>query len=266
MLCAATDHRVEHWAEVPALAGQVVRIAQRTDPPWPIIAALFVPLTVFAALYHGVAAFRELVLGLDLRLLVLLHTWRTVDLGFLMLAAAGVLPMLFAIPAGTGDTIAAWSATFLAAALYAHKRGVAKRWVWWWNLFGLLDFIVAVAASAQRRYRTSCRNRAQRCPGHLSLDTDPGLCRAFLCDHAHHHLPSAAPSLAWSYNGTLWRGRAAALRHPGWDKFGLVVSFLAVQMARATTPRHSASRPTAPRLATDLPPAAARWRYCRVIG
>jgi hypothetical protein len=111
-------------------------------PPWPIIVAVNVPILAFAALYLGNAAFRGFVLGFDLRILVLLHAWRTVGVGFVFLYFHDKLPGIFALPAGLGDALAAFGAVALGIALY--RGPVAKGWVAAWNGYGLADFIVAL--------------------------------------------------------------------------------------------------------------------------
>jgi len=111
-------------------------------PPWPIILAVNVPIVAFVALYFSSAAFRGFALGFDLRILVLLHAWRTVGLGFVFLYFHDLLPGLFALPAGLGDALAAFGALALGIALY--RGPVAKGWVAAWNGFGLADFIVAL--------------------------------------------------------------------------------------------------------------------------
>jgi hypothetical protein len=111
-------------------------------PPLPILVAVLVPITLFLAAYYASASVREFVLALDLRILVLLHAWRTVGLGFVFLYFHGKLPGLFALPAGLGDAIAAITAVVLGIALY--RGPVAKRWVVAWNGFGLADFVVAL--------------------------------------------------------------------------------------------------------------------------
>jgi hypothetical protein len=111
-------------------------------PPLPTMVAVLAPIALFLAAYAGIASVREFVLALDLRILVLLHAWRTVGLGFVFLYFHGQLPGLFALPAGLGDAIAAVTAVALGIALY--RGPVARRWVAAWNGFGLADFIVAV--------------------------------------------------------------------------------------------------------------------------
>jgi hypothetical protein len=58
---------------------------------------------------------------------------------FLVLAAVGALPAIFAVPAGLGDVLAG------SAALLASRWITSGRWgrVLIWNVFGLLDFVAA---------------------------------------------------------------------------------------------------------------------------
>src|SRR4051812_39325551 len=72
-------------------------------PPIPILIGAVVPLAVFVAAYLGSGAFRASMLAADLRLLTAIQAWRAGGLGFLALYAHGVLPGLFALPAGLGD-------------------------------------------------------------------------------------------------------------------------------------------------------------------
>ena len=60
---------------------------------------------------------------------------------FVVMAAVGVLPVIFGVPAGLGDVVAG------AAALLASRWIASGRWgrVLIWNVFGLLDFINAAA-------------------------------------------------------------------------------------------------------------------------
>ncbi len=115
-------------------------------PPVKVIAAVALPLAAFGALYAASAAFRAYVLGLDLRVLVLLHTWRMVGLGFVFLYFHDRLPGAFALPAGLGDALAAVGALVLGVALY--RGPVARGWVAAWNAYGLADFVVALGVGA----------------------------------------------------------------------------------------------------------------------
>jgi hypothetical protein len=65
-------------------------------------------------------------------------------LDFLLCAAAGTLPIGFALPAGLGDILTGLAAIPLAFALSNGTPGTRKKFVAW-NIFGLLDLLVAVS-------------------------------------------------------------------------------------------------------------------------
>lgn len=74
--------------------------------------------------------------------LALPHTLRVVGVTFLIVMALGYLPAVFALPAGLGDI-----ATGLAAPLVAVRlaRGSGHARAVWFNLFGILDLVVALS-------------------------------------------------------------------------------------------------------------------------
>lgn len=113
--------------------------------------AILTPVIVFLLAYAVFPRVRERVLAVDTRLLVLLHTWRMVGLGFLMLLAFDLLPAVFAIPAGIGDAAAAAWALVVGVGLYG-GFGVSRRHLLAWNVFGLADFIVVVSIGTLSRY------------------------------------------------------------------------------------------------------------------
>jgi hypothetical protein len=115
-------------------------------PPLPILLGATVPMFLFLAAYWGSAAFREWVLGADLRLLTAIHGWRFVGLGFLALYAHGVLPGLFALPAGWGDIAIGVTAPWvMLALLHPPASGspafATSRLFVVWNLLGILDLV-----------------------------------------------------------------------------------------------------------------------------
>jgi hypothetical protein len=117
-------------------------------PPFPILLGVTVPLVVFVAAYLGSEAFRALILGADLRLLTAIQAWRAGGLGFLALYAHGVLPGLFAWPAGLGDIAIGVTAPWVALLLVRRPTFVASPKFVAWNLFGILDLVVAVSTGA----------------------------------------------------------------------------------------------------------------------
>jgi hypothetical protein len=113
-------------------------------PPLPILLGFTVPLLLFAATYWGWGAFRESVLAADLPLLTATQAWRAGGLGFLALYAHGVLPGLFAWPAGLGDIAIGVTAPWMALALVRDPAFVKSRLFVIWNLLGILDLVTAV--------------------------------------------------------------------------------------------------------------------------
>lgn len=108
-----------------------------------IPAAVLLPPLMFSAAIATSVRFRAWIDRIDLRAILLLHTWRMLGLGFLFVYAQGGLPGLFAYPAALGDAaVAAW-ATLIAYSLW-RGRVVSKRQLILWNGFGLVDFAVAV--------------------------------------------------------------------------------------------------------------------------
>jgi hypothetical protein len=86
---------------------------------------------------------RQMIERANVPILVLLHVTRLSGGLFILLAAEGRLSNPFAVIAGWGDIIAAMTA--LPAAIIAWRaRPGWEKWVLVWNVFGVLDFVVAV--------------------------------------------------------------------------------------------------------------------------
>lgn len=105
-----------------------------------MVAAPLLAVGIAAAISERV---RATLLALPMELLIGLNCLRVVGVFFLFLAAAGRLGGPFAHLAGWGDIITALAAVPLALAV---ARGSAKPLhIWWWNVFGTVDLIAAVA-------------------------------------------------------------------------------------------------------------------------
>jgi hypothetical protein len=74
--------------------------------------------------------------------LTLPHTLRVVGVTFLLVMALGHLPAVFALPAGLGDIAAGLAAPSVARRL---AQGGGRRRAVWFNLFGILDLVVALS-------------------------------------------------------------------------------------------------------------------------
>src|SRR3989442_77277 len=86
-------------------------------PPLPILIGVTAPLVVYLTAYWGSAAFSAYVRSMDLPLATAIQAWRAGGLGFLALYAHGVLPGIFAWPAGLGDIAIGVTAPWVALAL-----------------------------------------------------------------------------------------------------------------------------------------------------
>jgi len=117
-------------------------------PPIPLLIGATVPLAVFLAAYRGSAAFRAFILAIDLLLATAIQAWRAGGLGFLALYAHGVLPGVFAWPAGLGDIAIGVTAPWVALALVRRGGFANSRVFVVWNLLGILDLVVAVSVGA----------------------------------------------------------------------------------------------------------------------
>ncbi|MDH3280798.1 MAG: hypothetical protein OEQ18_06690 [Gammaproteobacteria bacterium] len=121
--------------------------------PFPTLAAIVLPLVVFALAFAALPDLRRFVHRLDPRDLILVHSFRMVGLVFIVLYFYGHLPGSFAWPAGLGDAVTAVVALVIGTRL-RKGQAVSRNTVWWWNTFGLMDFAVAVSAGVLTRSGT----------------------------------------------------------------------------------------------------------------
>jgi len=127
------------------LGAQGAFVGSAGSPPLPIFFGFALPLVVFFAAYFRWGAFRAFVLGADLRLVTAMQAWRWAGLGFLSLYARGVLPGLFAFPAGLGDMAIGVTAPWILLGLLRDSSFVTSRRYVIWNILGITDLVVAVS-------------------------------------------------------------------------------------------------------------------------
>jgi hypothetical protein len=127
------------------LGAQGAFVASPGLPPLPIFFGFAIPLAVFFAAYFGWSAFRAFVISIDLRLVAAIQAWRWAGLGFLSLYAYGVLPGLFAFPAGLGDMAVGVAAPWIVLGLIRHPSFATSRRFVSWNVLGIIDLVVAVS-------------------------------------------------------------------------------------------------------------------------
>jgi hypothetical protein len=113
-------------------------------PPLPLLIGATAPILVFLGAYWAWPAFRARVLSLDLSLATAIQGWRAAGFGFLALYAYGILPGVFAWPAGLGDIAIGVTAPWVALALIRRPDFATSRNFVAWNLLGILDLVVAL--------------------------------------------------------------------------------------------------------------------------
>jgi hypothetical protein len=118
------------------------------SPPLGIFLGFAIPLAVFFATYSTWGRFRAFVLGIDLRLVAAIQAWRWAGFGFLSLYAHGILPALFAFPAGLGDMAVGITAPGIVLGLVRNPMFATSRRFAIWNILGILDLVVAVSLGA----------------------------------------------------------------------------------------------------------------------
>ncbi len=111
-------------------------------PPAAVGLAATTPIVAFLVWFAASAGFRRFVLSLNPRTLTLVQTWRVGGFTFLVLATYGLLPRLFAWPAGFGDMAVGVTAP-LAALLLARPERRGSFLIW--QLLGIADLVNAVA-------------------------------------------------------------------------------------------------------------------------
>ncbi len=107
------------WFGLILFLGAEERSGPAGAPPLPILFGATIPVIAFLAAFMGWSAFRASTLQADIRFLAAIQAWRAGGLGFLALQAHGVLPGLFAWPAGLGDIAIGVTAPWVLLALIA---------------------------------------------------------------------------------------------------------------------------------------------------
>jgi hypothetical protein len=130
------------------LGARGVFVAPRGAPPFALLIGLLAPLSLFILGYRTIQSLRDFILSVDLRLIVAIQAWRWAGFGFLTLYAYGVLPGIFAWPAGLGDMAIGFTAPLVLANLLRRPNFAASKSFAAWNASGILDLTVAVSIGA----------------------------------------------------------------------------------------------------------------------
>ncbi|MFB3916747.1 MAG: hypothetical protein ACE14M_08460 [Terriglobales bacterium] len=117
----------------------------------PIAVAALTPILLFLLGFGISAGFRQFALSLSPRTLTLVQTWRIGGFVFLVLYTFGILPGLFALPAGWGDMAIGATAPLVALKLAGpgHRKGFIL-----WQVLGITDLVTAVTLGTTARLIT----------------------------------------------------------------------------------------------------------------
>jgi hypothetical protein len=133
------------WLAVALFLGSLGIFRTAYNQRFPYIAlAMGIPIVVGALLIRGSRRVREIVDAVPQNWLVGFQFYRVVGAIFLVLYAAGLLPGVFALPAGFGDVLVGLTALLVATG-YARHHTKRDQFVALWNWFGIADLVVAVA-------------------------------------------------------------------------------------------------------------------------
>jgi hypothetical protein len=119
----------------------VFRPGNNTPPLVPL--AIFLPLIVGVPILLRSKRIGEVLDAMPASWLIGLQVYRVFGGIFLVGWARGVTPALFALPAGIGDVTTGLLALPVAYSLVSRNRNAARGAIAW-NIFGLLDFTIAV--------------------------------------------------------------------------------------------------------------------------
>ncbi|HEX7289286.1 MAG TPA: hypothetical protein VF532_24090 [Candidatus Angelobacter sp.] len=136
------------WFAVVLSASALHAFRSDASPPRALGLAVALPLVLFAIWFAASPEFREFLLSLSPRTLTLLHSWRVAGYTFLVLYTYGILPGIFALPAGWGD-IAIGATAPLVAFKLANPRHRGSFMVW--QLLGMADLVIAVTTGTLAR-------------------------------------------------------------------------------------------------------------------
>jgi len=133
-----------------ALSASAAHVFKQSSaaPPIALGLSVLIPVVVFWIWFRTSAGFREFVLSLDPRVLTIVQSWRIAGFVFVVLYVYGILPGIFANPAGWGDIAIGLTAPWVAMKLAepGHRKGFIV-----WNALGILDLVVAVTTGTTSR-------------------------------------------------------------------------------------------------------------------
>jgi hypothetical protein len=118
----------------------------------PIAVSAVTPIVVFGIWFAMSDTFRRFALSLNPRTLTFVQAWRIFGFVFVVLEARGVLPAIFALPAGYGDMAIGATASIVALTLARPNHRTAFIT---WHALGMADLLMAVGLGTTARLLSS---------------------------------------------------------------------------------------------------------------
>src|SRR5262245_26148540 len=149
LLVAAVGAYLSLWL------GLAIAVGDRANFPlehqdsrlWVTLLVGFGPMFLGMAMLFASKAIRQLNTAMPSHWLIWAQSYRMAGLMFLFpFLYYGIVPAAFAIPAAVGDFVTGAFAPLVGLAV-VRQRPNAIKWATAWNLFGILDLIVAPAAA-----------------------------------------------------------------------------------------------------------------------
>ena len=132
------------WLGLAALTGWLGVYRASADRDFPFIAlALGIPITIGVLLIRRSTATREVLAAVPQSWLVGVQFYRGLGSVFLLLYGVGLLPGVFALPAGFGDVLVGLLALVVAACC-TREYASRSRLLIAWNILGLVDLAIAL--------------------------------------------------------------------------------------------------------------------------
>jgi hypothetical protein len=129
-------------ATIASASGAFRAGARDSYAPLSLGLAVLAPILAFLAYFAASSRFRDFVFALNVRTLTIVQSWRLGGFVFLVLYTHGILPGVFALPAGWGDMFIGATAA-LAANHFTREKGRKKLFIAW-QLLGVLDLVMAL--------------------------------------------------------------------------------------------------------------------------
>jgi len=118
-----------------------------TLPPRPIL-FLILPLILFLFLVvRKTNTFKILFEAVRIETLIKIHIFRLIGGWFIFMGYHNLLPFGFALRAGVGDILTGILALLISFAVYK-KKILHTKWVYAWNIFGLVDILAVIISAA----------------------------------------------------------------------------------------------------------------------